>query len=64
MCTVGVLSKIIDRFPANYRKAHGEPLSDDVFAILQLVEESSEMFLPYIAVLILMQYHLKNKAAD
>ena len=64
MCTVGVLSKIIDRFPANYRKAHGEPLSDDVFAILQLVEESSEMFLPYIAVLILMQYHLENKAAD
>ncbi len=62
LCTVGVCAKIVDRFPANWRKAHGGvPLSDDVFAFCQLVEESSEMFLPYIAVLILCQYHLLKK---
>ena len=62
LCTVGVASKIIDRFPANYRKAHnGVALSDDVFALMQLIEESSEMFLPYLAILIVLQYHFKTK---
>ena len=65
MCTIGVVSKYIDRFPANYRKAHGGvALSEETYAIFQLVEESSEMFLPYIAILILFQYHFKNKASD
>ena len=58
MCTIGVVSKYIDRFPANWRKAHGGvELSDDVYTMFQLVEESMEMFLPYIACLILIQYH-------
>lgn len=62
MCTVGVVSKFIDRFPANYRKAHGGvALNDDVLSLLLLIEESSEMFLPYLAVLIVVQYHLKVK---
>ncbi len=61
MCVIGVVSKYIDRFPANYRKANGGVgLSDDVYKIFQLVEETSEMFIPYIAVLILCQYHLKR----
>ncbi|MCM1324975.1 MAG: hypothetical protein NC218_12760 [Acetobacter sp.] len=62
LCTVGVCAKIIDRFPSNWRKAHnGVPLSDEVYTICQLLEESSEMFLPYIATLILWQYHLLKK---
>lgn len=62
LCMVGVCAKIIDRFPSNWRKAHnGVPLSDEVYTICQLLEESSEMFLPYIAALILWQYHLLKK---
>lgn len=64
MCTVGVGAKIIDRFPSNYRKAHGGvALSDEMYALCQLLEESSEMFLPYLAVVILWQYHLQKKEA-
>lgn len=63
LCTVGVAAKIIDRFPAKWRKAHGGvPLSDEVYQFCQLVEESGEMFLPYIAMLILWQYHLMKKS--
>lgn len=62
LCFVGVVSKYIDRFPANWRKAHGGVyLPDDVYEIFQLVEESMEMFLPYIACMILLQYRLLKK---
>ncbi|MBQ8785602.1 MAG: hypothetical protein IJZ59_06145 [Alphaproteobacteria bacterium] len=61
MCTIGLVSKIIDRFPSNYRKANGVELSDSVYEILQLIEESSEMFLPYIAVMTIVQYHIEYK---
>ena len=62
LCTVGVCAKFVDRFPSNWRKAHdGVPLSDGVYAVLQLLEESSEMFLPYIAVAALWQYRLMQK---
>lgn len=63
LCTVGVCAKFIDRFPSNWRKAHnGEPLSDETYAICQLLEESGEMFLPYIAMVILWQYRMVVKA--
>lgn len=63
LCTTGVFAKLIDRYPSNYRKAHGGvPLSDGVYAVFQLLEESSEMFLPYLAALILWQYHVLKKA--
>ena len=59
LCTMGVVTKYIDRFPSNWRKAHGGvPLSENVYEIFQLVEESGEMFLPFIAMIILYQYHL------
>ena len=62
MCTVGVVGKFIDRFPANYRKAHnGVTLEENVFEVFQLCEEASEMFLPYIAILILLQYRMIGK---
>ena len=62
LCGVGLIGKFIDRYPANFRKANGAPLPDDIYAIFQLVEESSEMFLPYMAILILVQYHFIKKA--
>lgn len=59
LCVVGVFSKIIDRFPANYRKAHdGVGLTRDTQWLCSMLEESSEMFLPYIVMIILWQYHL------
>lgn len=62
LCTVGVAAKIVDRYPSNYRKAHGNvALPDNIYAFLQIVEESSEMLLPYLAILILWQYHLRLK---
>ena len=62
LCTVGVCAKVIDRFPSNWRKAHnGISLPDDVYAVFQLLEESSEMFLPYICMVILAQYRLAKK---
>ena len=60
MCSIGVISKLVDRFPANYRKSHGGALDENLYELMQLMEESSEMFLPYLAILILVQYHLIN----
>jgi len=60
MCSIGVISKLVDRFPANYRKSHGVALDENLYELMQLMEESSEMFLPYLAILILVQYHLIN----
>jgi len=61
LCTVGVAAKIVDRFPSNYRKAHGEALPENVYVVFQLLEESSEMFLPYLAIAVLWQYHLLQR---
>lgn len=61
LCTIGVFTKIIDRYPSNYRKAHGYALSDDVYAWFQMIEESGEMLLPYIAALALVQYHFAQR---
>jgi len=61
LCTTGVLSKIIDRFPSNYHKISGGRLDEDVYTFLQVLEETGEMFLPYLAMLALWQYHLSVK---
>ncbi|MBP5698555.1 MAG: hypothetical protein J6W96_03405 [Alphaproteobacteria bacterium] len=62
LCCAGVGSKYIDRFPANYRRSHpGMSLDENVYAILQVVEEVTEMFLPYLAMFIILQYHLLKK---
>ena len=60
LCTAGVASKVIDRFPSNYHKIIGGRLSENVYIFLQVLEESCEMFLPYLAILALVQYHLKK----
>lgn len=61
LCVLGVVAKIVDRFPSNYRKAHGQPLPEDVYAWFQMIEESGEMLLPYIAIVALYQYHLAHR---
>ena len=62
LCTVLVFAKFADRFPANYRHSHEIPLARGTIDLCSLLEESSEMFLPYLVVIILAQYHLlKNK---
>lgn len=64
LCTVLVFAKIADRFPANYRHSHDMPLTRSAIDLCSLLEESSEMFLPYLVIVILAQYHLlKNKSS-
>lgn len=61
-CSVLVFAKVTDRFPGNWRSAHdGVPLPREYIEIFSLLEESSEMFLPYLVVIILAQYHLLKK---
>lgn len=61
LCTVGVVMKFIDRFPSNYKHTFHVRLSDEAYVLCQLMEESGEMFLPYIAIAILCQYHLLRR---
>lgn len=61
LCTTGIASKVIDRFPANYHDINGGRLSENVYIFLQVLEETGEMFLPYLAMLALWQYHLSVK---
>ena len=64
LCTVLVCAKFADRFPSNWRKAHdGVPLPQNQIEIWSLLEESSEMFLPYLVIVIMWQYHLLGKKA-
>lgn len=62
LCFVGITSKIVDRFPSNYKKYTKTSLSDDIKAMMLIFEENAEVFLPLIVMIILMQYRiLKNK---
>ena len=58
-CSLLVFAKFADRFPAHYR--HYKNLDDlptSFVDIWSLLEESSEIFLPLLVVIALMQYHL------
>lgn len=62
-CCTLVFAKFADRFPGNWRSAHnGVSLPRAQIEIWSLLEESSELFLPYLVIIMLSQYHLlKNK---
>lgn len=64
-CTVLVCSKFADRYPSNWRKAHsGNLMPREGIEVWSLVEESLEMFLPYLIIIMLLQYHvMKQKPA-
>ncbi len=61
LCTMLVLSKFVDRFPANFRHYTGEYLNPEIRNNLMLIEETGEMLLPLIATIFLLQYHLLQK---
>lgn len=59
LCCDLVFAKFADRFPGNWRHAHdGVSLPREQIEIWSLLEESSEIFLPVVAFIILWQYHL------
>ena len=61
-CSVLVLSKFADRFPGNWRDAHNDvALPKSHIEVWSLLEESIEIFIPYLVVLALTQYHLLKK---
>lgn len=61
-CSVLVFSKFADRFPGNWRDAHNDvSLPQSQIEIWSLLEESIEIFIPYLVVLALAQYHLLKK---
>jgi len=61
-CSVLVFAKFADRFPANWRHInHMNGLPRDFIDIWSLLEESSEMFLPYLVIIIFVQNHLLSK---
>lgn len=63
-CTVLVCAKFADRYPSNWRKTHnGNLLEREQIEIWSLLEESLEMFLPYLVIIMMLQYHvvLQNK---
>lgn len=61
-CTVLVFAKFADRFPSNWRHMQGlEELPRSFIDIWSLLEESSEMFLPYLVIIIFMQNHLLRR---
>ena len=58
-CTVLVFSKFADRFPGNWRDAHNNvSLPKNQIEIWSLLEESIEMFIPWIVLITLSQYHI------
>ncbi len=58
-CCVLVFAKFADRFPSNWRDAHNDvSLPRCQIELWSFLEESSEMFLPYLVIIILAQYHL------
>jgi hypothetical protein len=58
-CTVLVCSKFADRYPSNWRKSHGDTfLPREQIEVWSLLEESLEMFLPYLIIIIFLQYHI------
>ena len=60
-CTVLVFAKFADRFPSHWRHMHNDYVSDAFIDIWSLLEESSEMFLPYLVIIALWQYHILRK---
>ena len=58
-----VVSKTIDRFPANYRDTTGSPLSLESATLSVMVEETMEFYIPALALLAVVQYFRNKKQA-
>ncbi len=57
----GLFSKFIDRLPSNFRKSHDEGLSQLIIDNLSILEEGGEIFIPTMAIILLVQYHFIDK---
>lgn len=61
-CSVLIISKFADRFPGNWRDAHNNiPLPKEQIEIWSLIEESIEIFIPYLVIIALAQFHCLKK---
>jgi hypothetical protein len=64
-CVVLVCAKFADRYPSNWRDAHGnQSLPHEQIEFFSLMEESLEMFLPYLVMVIMLQYHILLSTKD
>lgn len=61
LCTIGIIGKFFDRFPSNYKHSSGVALPEQLRMNFNIVEETSETFLPLIAAFIFLQYWLLHK---
>lgn len=64
VCTLGgtgIVCKIADRFPSNYKKMMEMPMDPSVHAYIELFEETTESALPLLFALALIQYHFSQK---
>lgn len=62
-CVVLVCAKFSDRYPSNWRNMHDKvSLPQDQMNFWSLMEESLEMFLPYLVIVAMMQYHVLLKS--
>ncbi len=65
LCVVLVCAKFADRYPSNWRDAHGnQSLPREQMDFFSLMEESLEMFLPYLVMIIMLQYHILLSSKD
>lgn len=64
ICTLGatgIIGKIADRIPGNYRKDYSAEMDPYFKALFSLLEESSEVTLPLLFALAIIQFHLLQK---
>ena len=61
-CFVLVFAKFADRFPSHWRHLnHLDDLPREFIDIWSLLEESSELFLPYLVIICFVQHHFLQK---
>ena len=60
----GIVCKIADRFPGNYKKIMETPLDPSIHAYIELFEETTESALPWLFALALIQYHLTRRSSS
>lgn len=64
ICTfggTGIVCKIADRIPGNYRKATGVSMDPYLHSLFELLEESTESLLILLFALAIIQYHVLQK---
>lgn len=64
ICTLGatgIIGKIADRIPGNYRKDYAMEMEPYTKALFSLLEESSEVTLPLLFAIAIIQFHLLQK---